>query len=149
MLQDINLFVDHVNVVNAEADDIGALYVVHELTERCVVHFTADVRVIVYHRFLGKTLYDVVIAREKADKVSDIDYVLLCNIFWEYDHLRFELSVECIARVIVLIQECHSNNGLQLFVLQNVLSVALIILEELDCHVTNEVLAYRSAKPYP
>lgn len=82
VLKNINLLVNEVNIINAEADDVSALNVVHKLTECGIVHLTAEVGIIVNGRFLWKTLNNVIVVREQANEVADINYVFFSNILW-------------------------------------------------------------------
>lgn len=144
--KDVSALVNDLEIVAAEPEDVGACNVGNELAVSSVIHVTTSVRIIVDDGLLWQALDDVVVVREQADEVTDLDNVVGTKTRWEGDQVGLELTVEHVARIVLLINEGHCSDRLKLITLNNVASVAFVLIEEVYEHVTNLILSDNGAE---
>lgn len=141
LCQDVSALVYNFKVIAAEPKDVGTSNVKNELVVCSIVHLAAGVGVIVNDGLFWQALDDVVVVREQADEVTDLDDVVVAKVLWDCDQVWLEFTIEHIARVVVLVDEGHRSDGLDLVALHDVGDVAFVIVEEVDEHVSNLVLS--------
>lgn len=134
--KDVSALVNDLEIVAAEPEDVGACNVGNELAVSSVIHVTTSVRIIVDDGLLWQALDDVVVVREQADEVTDLDNVVGTKTRWEGDQVGLELTVEHVASVVLFINEGHSSDCLYFIALDDMTDITLVLVEEMDKHIT-------------